>query len=386
MPFFPFLDEHYGSPQYELLPAKAFKLHMMTCLWSAKIGTDGAITSKMLRRVSGLKKSELDKLVGILTSEEFQLWETTDDGYQIRDWPPMAMQAHIEHKREVDRLRQRKWRSKRRAEQAEDTAATEGNAAPAHTESDERPRHQPAEAPDPAEADTEPPAARAEENAATVTHLDEHLRRRPAEDEHQAAPSEHDQQPFDVTRESRGPDHTSPLQTNPDHPTAHQSTPEQSRTTTTTRRTTPPPPRSTPERASPAERDQAELLCQRLAQAVRGNGARAKVTHAWRDHARRLLTADNRHLEFETVVNVLDWAARHDFWHARILSMPKFHQHFDTLLLQYRAEHNRPNRAAQRGTSADSMEAKIAWLLSGGTRVEADPDVLEATVVYGALP
>lgn len=70
-----------------------------------------------------------------------------------------------------------------------------------------------------------------------------------------------------------------------------------------------------------------------LANLIESNGAkRPTVGKKWADAERLLLTADGRdHLEAE---RLLRWCQNDDFWRGNILSMPKFREKYDQLLLQ----------------------------------------------------
>lgn len=80
-------------------------------------------------------------------------------------------------------------------------------------------------------------------------------------------------------------------------------------------------------------RDDVERLCLRLADKIHNNGAkRPTITKAWRDAARLLLDKDGR-TEAQSVW-LIDWCQADDFWRSNILSMPKFREKYDQLLLR----------------------------------------------------
>lgn len=94
-------------------------------------------------------------------------------------------------------------------------------------------------------------------------------------------------------------------------------------------------------------RDDVDQLCARLRDRVTDNGAKATITRKWRTAARLLLDRDKR--ELDQALRLIDWATAHQFWSSNILSMPKFREKYDQLLMQARREQQRP-RASPPGT------------------------------------
>lgn len=86
------------------------------------------------------------------------------------------------------------------------------------------------------------------------------------------------------------------------------------------------------ERSEPEPRPDVDQLCQRLADRVHANGAKATISKTWRDEARRLLDRDRR--DFDEAMSLIDWATSHSFWSSNILSIPKFREKYDRLRLQ----------------------------------------------------
>lgn len=75
-----------------------------------------------------------------------------------------------------------------------------------------------------------------------------------------------------------------------------------------------------------------------LADLIEGNGARRpRIGRKWADAERLMLSRDGR--DPEQAEKLLRWCQGHEFWRANVLSMPKFREQYDRLLLQARAEH-----------------------------------------------
>jgi hypothetical protein len=101
-------------------------------------------------------------------------------------------------------------------------------------------------------------------------------------------------------------------------------------------------------------RPEVDLLCNRLADAIEGNGSkRPPVGQAWRDAARLMLDKDGRSVE--QVSKAIDWCQNDEFWRGVVLSMPKLRQQYDKLRL-----------AAQRGGGARpaTTDARVQAALS----------------------
>lgn len=83
------------------------------------------------------------------------------------------------------------------------------------------------------------------------------------------------------------------------------------------------------------ERPDVERLCTLLADRIEGNGSnRPAITKAWRDAARLLLDKDKR--QEAHAAWLIDWCQADDFWMANVMSMPKFREKYDQLLLKSR--------------------------------------------------
>lgn len=111
-------------------------------------------------------------------------------------------------------------------------------------------------------------------------------------------------------------------------------------------------------------RDDVEALCSRLHERITANGAKATIGKQWRTSARLILDRDDR--ELDQALRLIDWATNNSFWGANILSMPKFREKYDQLLLQARAEHNKQREAPRHTT-----DENIARLM--GTPLRALP-------------
>lgn len=111
-----------------------------------------------------------------------------------------------------------------------------------------------------------------------------------------------------------------------------------------------------------AERSRPDVdeLCGRLRDRVYGNGAkRPTVTKKWRTEARLLLDRDGR--DHDQALRLIDWATSHHFWASNILSMPKFREKYDQLLMQAKREHQ------QQAPKPHPTDVAVARLLSGNT-------------------
>jgi hypothetical protein len=100
-------------------------------------------------------------------------------------------------------------------------------------------------------------------------------------------------------------------------------------------------------------RGDVEFLCTLLADSVESNGARRpNVTKKWRDEARKLLDRDK--VTLADAERVLRWSQADSFWRSNILSMPKFREKFDQLVLKS------GNGSAQASKAAQSIDAGLA--------------------------
>lgn len=74
-----------------------------------------------------------------------------------------------------------------------------------------------------------------------------------------------------------------------------------------------------------------------LADLIESNGARRpRIGKRWVDAERLMLERDGR--SYAEAERLIRWAQASDFWRANILSMPKFREKYDQLLLQAKAE------------------------------------------------
>lgn len=118
-------------------------------------------------------------------------------------------------------------------------------------------------------------------------------------------------------------------------------------------------------------RPDVEELCQRLAERIRANGAKATITERWRADARLLLDRDGRKLD--EALRLADWATGHSFWRANVLSASAFRKQYDRLLLQAREEYAKRHGGPQapRGSTTDARVAAAEAL-----KQNPDPRIL----------
>ena len=96
-----------------------------------------------------------------------------------------------------------------------------------------------------------------------------------------------------------------------------------------------------------------------LADLVEQNGARRPgIGKRWLDAERLLIARDER--DPAEAERLLRWSQRHHFWHRVILSMPKFREQYDRLLLDAKAETN--------GGRPDPKARRVAELIERGRR------------------
>lgn len=104
-------------------------------------------------------------------------------------------------------------------------------------------------------------------------------------------------------------------------------------------------------------------LCDRLADAIEGNGSkRPKVGKTWLSACDLMLRVDER--TPEQVERAIDWSQSHEFWRSNILSMGKLREKFDQLRLQAKRESNgqrAPNgRPSNLALLRESLEEEMA--------------------------
>lgn len=93
-------------------------------------------------------------------------------------------------------------------------------------------------------------------------------------------------------------------------------------------------------------REDVEHICNLLADLIATNiDKRPRVAESWRTEARRLIDVDKRPIS--QIEHVARWATSDPFWKQNILSMPKFRQKYDGLLVAAR-------EAWKKGQSADA--------------------------------
>lgn len=128
------------------------------------------------------------------------------------------------------------------------------------------------------------------------------------------------------------------------------------------------PAKSRPRRAPAAKptNTDAVRLVELLEAEVRRNGRPEHLIQSasWYTPARLLLERDGR--DVVEAGGLIEWATRHPFWRANVLSMDTFRRQYDTLRLQ--RDRNRP-RAATPGTGG--VEFQSAWLARRFPRADA---------------
>ena len=102
-------------------------------------------------------------------------------------------------------------------------------------------------------------------------------------------------------------------------------------------------------------------LCAHLAERVRLNGHKAKITTTWHRQCRLLIDVDGH--TPEQIRAAIDWATADPFWSANIRSMPTLREKYTTL----RAQASRP---APSGTSRRQQETD-AWFERSLARAQA---------------
>lgn len=138
----------------------------------------------------------------------------------------------------------------------------------------------------------------------------------------------------------------------------------------------PPSPEGREEQRLSPPRADVEQLCTRLHQKVTANGVKATINEKWRADARLLLDRDSRPLD--QALKLIDWSTSHHFWHRNILSMSKFRQRYDRLLLDARAEHQpratSPLQRQHRPNTDDNIRSFL-----GATGTDSGAQILELT-------
>lgn len=113
------------------------------------------------------------------------------------------------------------------------------------------------------------------------------------------------------------------------------------------------------ESVSPEAVDQ---VCRKLADAIKERGLkRPKVTYAWKDAARELLTPDDEGFSYtlEEVEGGIEWAQGHSFWASRVMTMKKFAEHFPKIMSQARGELGDPKTEAGKKAHDDLVSRRL---------------------------
>ncbi|OZE77178.1 hypothetical protein CH305_18245 [Rhodococcus sp. 15-649-2-2] len=114
-----------------------------------------------------------------------------------------------------------------------------------------------------------------------------------------------------------------------------------------------------------------EELCTHLRDRVVANGGKATVSEKWRTEARLLIDRDA--VDIEVAHRLIDWCQDDSFWHSNILSMPKFREKYQQLLLKARSTSARPSGRGSSGLTPREMEIANAELL----KEHPDQSILE---------
>lgn len=125
---------------------------------------------------------------------------------------------------------------------------------------------------------------------------------------------------------------------------------------------TPPEEHTEPE-GVPAE--VVDRVCKKLADTIRDRGLkRPKVTYAWKDAARDLLTPDEGGFSYtiEEIEGGIDWAQAHPFWSSRVMTMRKFTEHFPKIMSQARGELGDPKTEVGKKAHDDLVSRRLKRL------------------------
>ncbi|KQU30324.1 MULTISPECIES: hypothetical protein [unclassified Rhodococcus (in: high G+C Gram-positive bacteria)] len=135
----------------------------------------------------------------------------------------------------------------------------------------------------------------------------------------------------------------------------------------------------TPSSSAPPPREDVESLCTHLHRRITDNGGRATISAKWRTEARLLI--DNDGVDPEQAHRLIDWCQDDSFWHANILSMPKFREKYQQLLLKARVA-TRPAGRDGNGLTPRQMEIANAELL----KENPDEELLRRAGLLPAQP
>lgn len=108
-----------------------------------------------------------------------------------------------------------------------------------------------------------------------------------------------------------------------------------------------------------------DQVCKKLADTIKERGLkRPKVTYAWRDAARDLLTPDEDGFAYtlEEVEGGIEWAQAHSFWASRVMTMRKFAEHFPKIMSQARDELSDPKTEAGKKAQEDLVSRRLKRL------------------------
>ncbi len=117
--------EWLGSIRIDDLSDRAFRILAGALMWCNGQGTDGSIPVRYTRYLhpDGTDQAAFDEL------EKAGIWTRVDDGYLLQGWSTDLRQstaAEVEHYRESSRLRQKAYRDRRRAADADAAASVLG--------------------------------------------------------------------------------------------------------------------------------------------------------------------------------------------------------------------------------------------------------------------
>lgn len=105
-----------------------------------------------------------------------------------------------------------------------------------------------------------------------------------------------------------------------------------------------------------------DRVCKRLADAIKERGLkRPKITYAWRDAARQLLSPDEDGFSYtlEEIEGGIDWAQGDPFWASRVMTMKKFAEHFPKIMSQARGEIRDPKTEVGKKAQDDLMSRRL---------------------------
>jgi hypothetical protein len=127
-------------------------------------------------------------------------------------------------------------------------------------------------------------------------------------------------------------------------------------------------------------RDDIELICSTLADAIAANGSkRPNITKRWRTEARLLLDKDGRTVD--QVLTAIAWCQNDTFWRANVLSMPKLREKYDQLRLaaqRTQQQHPGGNVVPIGHARPSTTDARVQAALDAGRRLQALADAQNA--------